>query len=103
MPTLSSRPDTKVYTDAMIIEAAQPAVNIASWLHTQLIFPDNRPETVSLAKGVLEDALECLMFPFISVFPTFGATNELHFIINVQPFEDCKSGVSFLGKYRVKP
>ncbi len=87
MPTLSSRPlvpSTKI-TQQDVMEAAQPSINIVSWLARTMKFQDDHPRTVRAAQGVIEEALDCMVLRDYAVLALPSIARHLAFEIALQP------------------
>jgi hypothetical protein len=97
MPTLSSRPNTpQVTTQQMVLEAAQPSINLVSWLGRTLKFKNDHPTTIRAAANVIEEALECMVLVDYAVAPAPGPATHLVYEVAVQPLH-----VSALAYFKV--
>lgn len=69
----------------MVLEAAQPSINLVGWLGRTLKFRDDHPTTIRAAANVVEEALECMVLEDYAVVPAPGPMTHLVYDVAVQP------------------
>lgn len=99
---LSSHSSPKTYTDQDLITATKPAANIVSLLYEELNFPDKSYAAVMSANDIIDRVISCFEFDNYNVAPITGTLHELHFKVEIKPFKDSTSFVSFIAKLRVQ-
>lgn len=69
------------------MEAAQPSINIVTWLGRTMKFQDDHPRTIRAALGVIEEALECMVLEDYAVLPIPASAKHLAYEVAVQPLQ----------------
>lgn len=105
MPTLSSRPDLdQDYSDADLLDAIRPAINVLDWLSAKTALPDNTAASGREGKQVIEEVLSCFGFEDYTVLQNVSPIGFFLYDVAVKPFNmPVDKFVTFRLTLRVKP
>jgi hypothetical protein len=86
----------------MVLEAAQPSINLIGWLGRTLKFRDDHSSTIAAARIVIEEALECMVLQDYAVVAIPGPKTHLVYEVAVQPLK-MHALVYFKASFLIQP
>ena len=103
MPILTSRPPTNVSPSVDLMSLVAPAVNVLDLISNLIVYTDDTQKSVTDARHLLEETLECFNFEDYEVLPAGPITGfEIIHDVAIQPIQGSPF-ISFRVIFQVRP